>query len=90
MTVFSQGQFCPLIRYNYLDLGELEENIRQTQACKSARQFIVDPYLANVVAEHLGPDLQDSKAVIFECNPGMFNYFIFCAKFIQLWTNKPN
>ncbi|XP_017274146.1 dimethyladenosine transferase 2, mitochondrial [Kryptolebias marmoratus] len=65
-----QGQFRPLCRYDYLDLGELEENVRQAQACKKFRHFIVDPDLANVVAQHLGPDLQDGKTVIFECNPG--------------------
>ncbi|KAM4593830.1 dimethyladenosine transferase 2, mitochondrial [Odontesthes bonariensis] len=65
-----QGQFRPLCRYDYLDLGEVEENVRQAQACKKIRHFIVDPDLANVVAQHLGPDLQDAKTVIFECNPG--------------------
>ncbi|XP_037553442.1 dimethyladenosine transferase 2, mitochondrial [Nematolebias whitei] len=65
-----QGQFHPLCHYDYLDLGELEDNIRQAQACKKVRHFIVDPDLANVVAQHLGPDLQNSKTVIFECNPG--------------------
>uniref|UniRef100_A0A3Q2UM63 rRNA adenine N(6)-methyltransferase n=1 Tax=Fundulus heteroclitus TaxID=8078 RepID=A0A3Q2UM63_FUNHE len=65
-----QGQFRPLCRYDYLDLGEVEENVRRAQACKKTRHFIVDPDLANVVAQHLGPDLQDSKSVIFECNPG--------------------
>ncbi|XP_013855043.1 dimethyladenosine transferase 2, mitochondrial [Austrofundulus limnaeus] len=65
-----QGQFRPLSSFDYLDLGTLEENIRQAQAFKNKRQFIVDPHLANVVAQHLGPDLRDSKAVILECNPG--------------------
>ncbi|KAK5611844.1 hypothetical protein CRENBAI_008681 [Crenichthys baileyi] len=65
-----QGQFRPLCRYDYLDLGEVEENVRRAQACKKMRHFVVDPNLANVVAQHMGPDLQDGKTVIFECNPG--------------------
>uniref|UniRef100_A0A087XYL0 rRNA adenine N(6)-methyltransferase n=2 Tax=Poecilia formosa TaxID=48698 RepID=A0A087XYL0_POEFO len=65
-----QGQFRPLCRYNYLDLGEVEENLRRAQASKIMRHFIVNPDLANVVAQHLVPDLQDAKTIIFECNPG--------------------
>ncbi|XP_072236450.1 dimethyladenosine transferase 2, mitochondrial [Leuresthes tenuis] len=65
-----QGQFRPLCQYDYLELGEVEENVQHAQACKKIRHFIVDPDLANVVAQHLGPDLQDAKTVIFECNPG--------------------
>uniref|UniRef100_A0A3B3VS88 rRNA adenine N(6)-methyltransferase n=1 Tax=Poecilia latipinna TaxID=48699 RepID=A0A3B3VS88_9TELE len=65
-----QGQFRPLCRYDYLDLGEVEENLRRAQASKIMRHFIVNPDLANVVAQHLVPDLQDAKTIIFECNPG--------------------
>lgn len=75
--VSSQGQVRPLCRYDYLDLGELEENIRQAQACTNNRHFIVDPDLAHVVAQCLGSDLQNSKTVIFECNPGMF--YLLCS-----------
>ncbi|XP_029904195.1 dimethyladenosine transferase 2, mitochondrial [Myripristis murdjan] len=69
-AVAVQGQRRPLCRYDFLDLGEVEENVRQAQACKKVRHFIVDPSLAQVVTQHLGPDLEDSKAAIFECNPG--------------------
>ncbi|XP_022049270.1 dimethyladenosine transferase 2, mitochondrial [Acanthochromis polyacanthus] len=65
-----QGQRRPLCRYDFLDLGEVEDNVRRALACKKIRHFIVDPDLANIVAQSLGPELQDSKTVIFDCNPG--------------------
>lgn len=67
--VFSQCR--PLCQYDFLDIGEIEDNIQRAQACKKVRHFIVDPDLAKVVTQHLGPDIQDSKTVVFECNPGV-------------------
>lgn len=67
-AVAVQGQCRPLCRYDFLELGEVEENVRRAQACKTIRHFIVDPDLAELVTQHLGPE--DSKSVIFECNPG--------------------
>ncbi|KAM7423887.1 hypothetical protein PAMA_000315 [Pampus argenteus] len=69
-TLIRRGQCRPLSLYDFLDLGEVEENVRRAQACKKNRYFIVDPELAKLVTEHLGPDLQDAKTVIFDCNPG--------------------
>ncbi|XP_023280781.1 dimethyladenosine transferase 2, mitochondrial [Seriola lalandi dorsalis] len=63
-----QGQCRPLCQYNFLDLAEVEENLLRAMACKKIRHLIVDPDLAKLVTQHLGPE--DSKAVIFECNPG--------------------
>lgn len=31
----------------------------------------MDPELAKLVVQHLGPDLQSAKTVVLECNPGM-------------------
>lgn len=63
-----QSQSRPLCRYDFLDLGEVEENVRRAQACKKIRHFIVDPDLAKLVAQHLRPE--DGNSVIFDCNPG--------------------
>ncbi|XP_062863945.1 dimethyladenosine transferase 2, mitochondrial [Trichomycterus rosablanca] len=64
------NQQRPLSRYDPLDLGELEENTRKALACKHLRRFIVDPALARLVTDHLTADIEEGKAVIFECNPG--------------------
>lgn len=63
-------QCRPLCQYDFLDIGEVEEDIRRAQSCKRIRHFIVNPDLANLVTQHLGSDIQDSKTVLFECNPG--------------------
>uniref|UniRef100_A0A3Q3EG08 rRNA adenine N(6)-methyltransferase n=1 Tax=Labrus bergylta TaxID=56723 RepID=A0A3Q3EG08_9LABR len=67
-AVALQGQCRPLCRYDFLDLGEVEENVQRAQACKTMRRFLVDPDLAKLVAQHLEPE--DANTVIFECNPG--------------------
>lgn len=67
-AVAVQGQCRPLCRYDFLDLGEVEDNVRRAQTCKAMRYFIVDPDLAKLVVQHLEPE--DPKTVIFECNPG--------------------
>ncbi|XP_037310937.2 dimethyladenosine transferase 2, mitochondrial [Pungitius pungitius] len=67
-AVAVQGQCRPLCRYDSLDLGEVEENVRRALACKKIRHFIVDPDLAELVTQHLGPE--NARSVIFECNPG--------------------
>uniref|UniRef100_A0A8C6V1X8 rRNA adenine N(6)-methyltransferase n=1 Tax=Neogobius melanostomus TaxID=47308 RepID=A0A8C6V1X8_9GOBI len=59
-----------LCQYDFLDIGNVEENLRRAKKCKKIRHFIINPDLANLVAHHLGPDIQDSKTVLFECNPG--------------------
>lgn len=63
-------QCRPLCQYDFLDIGEVEENVRRAQRSKRSRHFIVNPELANLVTQHLGPEIQDSKTILFECNPG--------------------
>lgn len=79
MYVFLQGQSRSLCRRDFLDLGKVEDNARRAQACKTTRHFIVDPDLANIVTQHLGTDLQDTKTVIFDCNPGVYLYSVCCV-----------
>ncbi|CAL8243532.1 unnamed protein product [Lota lota] len=69
-AVAVQGQCRPLCRYDFLDIGDVEENIIRAKACKLIRHFIVDPTMAEIVTKHLGPGLEDPKTIIFECNPG--------------------
>ncbi|XP_061526987.1 dimethyladenosine transferase 2, mitochondrial [Phycodurus eques] len=69
-AVALKGQCRPLCFYDFLDLGEVEDNVRQARTCKKSRRFIVDPELAKLVAQHLGPDLHSAKTVVIECNPG--------------------
>ncbi|XP_051723626.1 dimethyladenosine transferase 2, mitochondrial [Ctenopharyngodon idella] len=65
-----QGQCRPLCRYDPLDLGDVDENTQKALSCKHLRRFIVDPSLARIVTDHLAGDIDEGKAVIFECNPG--------------------
>lgn len=69
-TYALQGQRRPLCRFDFLDVGEVEENVCRARTCKKIRHFLVDPDLAKLVTQHLAPE--DSKAIIFECNPGMY------------------
>lgn len=63
-------QCRPLCQYDFLDIGEVEENVRRAQRCRAIRHSIVTPELANLVTQLLGPEIQDSKTILFECNPG--------------------
>lgn len=63
-----QGQRC-LCQYDFLDLGEFEDNVRRAQSCKKMRHFIVNPDLAKLITQHLLPE--NATTIIFECNPGM-------------------
>ncbi|MBN3316182.1 TFB2M transferase, partial [Atractosteus spatula] len=70
VALSSKGQCRPLSRYDFLDVGEVEEHTKKALACRTLRRFIVDPALARLVADELEGDLADSRAVLFECNPG--------------------
>lgn len=70
VAVSLKGQFRPHCRYDFLDIGEVEENTRKALGCKTMRRFIVEPALARLVTDHLSGDIEDGKSVIFECNPG--------------------
>lgn len=72
------NQLRPLSCYDPLDLGEVEENTRKALTCKHLRRFIIDPELARTVTEHLTPDIEEGKAIILECNPGV------CVKEIKI------
>lgn len=70
MSVQEQDQRDPLPRYDYLDLGDVEENTQKAKDCNTVRRFLIEPAISSLVAHHLGPHLGDSRAVIFEVNPG--------------------
>ncbi|XP_041109759.1 dimethyladenosine transferase 2, mitochondrial [Polyodon spathula] len=65
-----KGQYRPLSRFDFLDVGEVEENIKKALTCRGLRRFIVNPDIASLIADHLDSDLSENRAVIFECNPG--------------------
>lgn len=66
-----KGQCRPLSRFDFLDVGAVEENIKKALTCRVLRRFIVNPDIASLIADHLDSDLSENRAVIFECNPGM-------------------
>lgn len=74
VAVSVKGQYRPHCRYDFLDLGEVEENTRKALGCATLRRFIVEPALAKLVTNHLSEDIEDGKAIIFECNPGEVLY----------------
>lgn len=65
-----KGQCRPLSRFDFLDVGAVEENIKKALTCRVLRRFIVNPDIASLIADHLDSDLSENRAVIFECNPG--------------------
>ncbi|XP_064411957.1 dimethyladenosine transferase 2, mitochondrial [Latimeria chalumnae] len=73
LSVFAgslKGQHRHLSRFDFLDIGDVEELTAKALACRSLRRFIINPDLARIVVDHLDTDLSDSGTVIFECNPG--------------------
>ncbi|XP_041929275.1 dimethyladenosine transferase 2, mitochondrial [Alosa sapidissima] len=70
VAVSLTGQYRPHCRYDFLDLGEVEDNTRKALGSKTLRRFIVEPELARLVTDHLSRDIEDGKSVIFDCNPG--------------------
>ncbi|XP_043917867.1 dimethyladenosine transferase 2, mitochondrial isoform X2 [Protopterus annectens] len=65
-----KGQNRSLSRYEHLEFDDVEEAAEKALACPAVRRFIVNPDLAKTVVNCLDPNLADSNAVIFECNPG--------------------
>lgn len=78
VAVALKGQYRPHSRYELLELGDVVDNTRKALACKTLRRFIVEPALARLVTEHLASDIEHGKAVIFECDPGMYALFCTC------------
>ncbi|TRY65773.1 hypothetical protein DNTS_029333 [Danionella cerebrum] len=64
------AQFYPPRCHHPLDLGDVESNTQKAMVCRNTRTFIVDPALATTLANLLGRDIDEGKAVIFEVNPG--------------------
>lgn len=64
------GQNRSLPRFKHLDFDDVEEAAEKAVRCHNFRRFIVNPDLAKTVVNCLDPNLADSNAVIFECNPG--------------------
>ncbi|KAJ3593590.1 hypothetical protein NHX12_005924 [Muraenolepis orangiensis] len=66
----SAGQRLPLAQYDFLDIDEIEDYVSRVKAGSETGRHIIDPAMAEIVAKHLVPDLEDNKTIIFECNPG--------------------